>query len=259
MTDQMPQTFSREVFDLFDAYVHGDLSRRGFLDGAARHLGSAGAATAVLAALSPDFAGAQVVKADDQRIRVRRAEIPSPGGSGSINAYVAEPAGRGGKHGVVLVVHENRGLNPHIEDIARRLAVDGFVAVAPDALTKLGGYPGDEDKARELFPKLDQTKIVEDFVAAAKWAEALPEGNGKLGAGGLLLWRRGGQHARHAPARAARRGALLRPDAARREGGADQGDSAGQLCRQRYAPDRPMARLRRRAHRRARAAPGLRL
>ena len=185
MTDQMPQTFSREVFDLFDAYVHGDLSRRGFLDSAARHLGSVGAATAVLAALSPDFAGAQVVKGDDTRIRVRRAEIPSPGGSGSINAYVAEPAGRGGKHGVVLVVHENRGLNPHIEDIARRLAVDGFVAVAPDALTKLGGYPGDEDKARELFPKLDQTKIVEDFVAAAKWAEALPEGNGKLGAVGF--------------------------------------------------------------------------
>ena len=185
MTDGAPRTFSREVLDLFDAFVHGDVSRRGFLDGCAKHVGSAGAAAATLAALSPDFAGAQVVQPGDARIRVRTAEIPSPAGSGSIKAYVAEPAGRGGKHGVVLVVHENRGLNPHIEDIARRLATDGFVAVAPDALTKLGGYPGDEDKARELFPKLDQAKIQEDFVAAAKWAEALPEGNGKLGAVGF--------------------------------------------------------------------------
>ena len=191
MTDpaapETPQTFSREVLDLFDGYVHGAISRRGFLDQCAAHVGSAAAAGALLAALSPDFAGAQVIAGDDKRIAVSRVDIASPDGSGSIRAYVAKPArmSRTRKPGVVLVIHENRGLNPHIEDIARRLAVDGFIAVAPDALTKLGGYPGTEDAARELFAKLDQTKIRADFVAAARWCLRLPEGNGKVGAVGF--------------------------------------------------------------------------
>ncbi|WP_299649364.1 dienelactone hydrolase family protein [Sphingomonas bacterium] len=179
--------FPREVLTLFDQYVHGSLSRRGFLDGSARVLGSVAAASAVLGALTPDFVGAQVVAPDDKRIATTRVDIASPEGSGTIKAYVARPKGasRRSRKPVVLVIHENRGLNPHIEDIARRLATAGFIAVAPDALTALGGYPGTEDAARALFGKLDQARIFTDFLAAARWAEALPDGNGKLGATGF--------------------------------------------------------------------------
>jgi carboxymethylenebutenolidase len=178
---------SREVLDLFDGYVHGEISRRTFLDRCALYVGSAAAASATLALLSPDFAGAEVIKPGDRRIRISTIDIPSADGSGSIQAYVAAPAGASAKsrRPVVLVVHENRGLNPHIKDIARRLAVDGFIAVAPDALTKLGGYPGDEDQARALFGKLDQTKISADFIAAAGYARTLPNGTDKLGAVGF--------------------------------------------------------------------------
>ncbi|UVO52603.1 dienelactone hydrolase family protein [Sphingomonas sp. SUN039] len=179
------QDFPREVLTLFDKYVHGGLSRRGFLDQCAAHVGTMAAASGILAALAPDFASAQVVPLDDKRIGTSKVEIASAKGSGSISAYVAKPAKSRGRKPVVLVVHENRGLNPHIEDIARRLAVDGFIAIAPDALTKLGGYPGDEDKARALFGQLDQAKIREDFLAAAAYALALPGGNGKLGAVGF--------------------------------------------------------------------------
>ncbi|HEU0045260.1 dienelactone hydrolase family protein [Sphingomonas sp.] len=189
MTDERKTAadFPREVLTLFDHYVHGGLSRRGFLDGSARVLGSAAAATAVLGALTPDFAGAQVIAPDDKRITIARVEIPSPAGSGTIRAYVAKPKGasRRARKPVVLVIHENRGLNPHIEDIARRLATHGYIAVAPDALTALGGYPGNEDAARALFGKLDQVKIFADFLASAAWAQALPDGNGKLGATGF--------------------------------------------------------------------------
>lgn len=178
--------FPREVLTLFDQYVHGQLSRRGFLDGSARVLGSAAAAATVLSALTPDFAGAQVIAPDDKRIATSRVDIASLEGSGTIRAYVARPkATRPSRKPVVLVIHENRGLNPHIEDIARRLATAGFIAVAPDALTALGGYPGTEDAARALFGKLDQAKIFADFLAAAAYAEALPGGNGKIGATGF--------------------------------------------------------------------------
>ena len=179
--------FSREVLDSFDAYVHGAISRRGFIERCAAHLGGIAAATATLAALSPDFALAQVIKPDDKRIKVSWVNIASPTGNGSIRTYLAKPAKASprAKKGVVLVVHENRGLNPHIEDIARRLAVDGFIALAPDALTTLGGYPGNEDKAREAFAKLDRAKLDTDFLAAAHYALALPDGNGKLGATGF--------------------------------------------------------------------------
>jgi carboxymethylenebutenolidase len=180
-------SFPRAVLDLFDAYVHGAISRRGFIEKCTMHAGSVAAATGLLSILSPDFASAQVIAPADKRIAVGWADIASPGGSGKIRAYVAKPAGTSAhaKRPVVLVVHENRGLNPHIEDIARRLAVDGFIAVAPDALSALGGYPGTEDSARELFGKLDQTKIAADMLAAAHWAESLPDGNGKLGAVGF--------------------------------------------------------------------------
>jgi carboxymethylenebutenolidase len=181
-------TYSREVIDLFDAYVHGGIDRRGFLDTCARHVGGAAAAASILAALSPDFASAQVVAPSDKRIALSTVEIASPQGYGTIKAYVAKPVGAAKKKlPVVLVVHENRGLNPHIEDIARRLAVDGFIAVAPDATTTLGGYPGNEDKVRELFVTLDRAKIAEDMLAAAHWAEKIPGGNGKLGATGFCF------------------------------------------------------------------------
>jgi carboxymethylenebutenolidase len=135
--------------------------------------------------LSPKFAEAQVVKPEDPRIKVGYVEFDSPNGSGKMKGYMAQPAKAAGKLPAILVIHENRGLNPHIEDIARRLALDNFVAYAPDALTALGGYPGNEDSAREQFQKLDQTKIREDFVTAVTWLRARPETNGKVGAVGF--------------------------------------------------------------------------
>lgn len=179
--------FSPEILGLFDEYVHGVIDRRAFLERGATFVGGAAGATAVLAALSPDFAMAQKVGPGDPRIAISHENIPSPTGSGMIKAYVVRPKGTAAPalRPIILVVHENRGLNPHIEDIARRLAVDGFIAVAPDALTALGGYPGDEEKARALFAKLDQAKIREDFVAAAAYAQHIRGGNGKLGAVGF--------------------------------------------------------------------------
>jgi carboxymethylenebutenolidase len=177
--------FDQDLLILFDAYVHGALDRRGFLDKAAKYAVGGVTAVMLLDQLSPKFLEAQVIKTDDTRIKTQYLEYPSPNGSGTMRGYFAQPAKAAGKLPAVLVIHENRGLNPHIEDIARRLAVDNFVAFAPDALFPLGGYPGDEDKARELFGKLDQTKIREDFVTAVSWLKARPETNGKVGAVGF--------------------------------------------------------------------------
>jgi carboxymethylenebutenolidase len=177
--------FHPEVLRLFDQYVHGGLSRRGFIDAAGRHAAAGATGAGLLAALSPQFSQAQQVAPQDARIKTSRVELPSPQGYGTVKAYLAQPAQAAAKLPTVLVIHENRGLNPHIEDIARRLAVDGFIALAPDALAPLGGYPGDEDKARELFPKLEQPKTREDFVAAYGYLKALPAGNGKVGAVGF--------------------------------------------------------------------------
>ncbi len=179
--------FSPGILRLFDRYVHGDVSRREFLDAAQRLLGSAAAASATLAALSPRFAWAQQVKPDDPRISTHRQSFDSPAGHGTVRGLLAAPAQARGPLPTVLVVHENRGLNPHIEDIARRLAVEGFLAFAPDALDSLGGYPGDEDRARELFPKLDPAKVRADFVAAAQAVRALPQSNGRLGVVGFCF------------------------------------------------------------------------
>lgn len=177
--------FDQELLILFDAYVHGDIDRRGFLDKAAKFAVGGVTAAGLLAALSPDFAIAQVVPQGDPRIATERIEFDSPNGSGKVRAYLAKPANAPSKLPTVLVVHENRGLNPHIEDIARRLAVDGYLALAPDALTPLGGYPGDEDKARALFAQLDQAKTRQDFLAAAALLKARPDSNGKLGVVGF--------------------------------------------------------------------------
>ena len=180
------QDFDQEMLVLFDAYVHGNLDRRGFLAQAQRFAKAGVTAAGLLAALSPDFAAGQQVPPDDKRLVTSRASYPASAGSGTVNGYLARPASAEGKKlPAVLVVHENRGLNPHIEDIARRLALDGFMAFAPDALTPLGGYPGNEDKAREEFAKLDQTKAFADFLAAAHWLKARPDATGKLGVVGF--------------------------------------------------------------------------
>ncbi len=177
--------FDQELLILFDAYVHGGIDRRGFLERAQKFAVGGLTASMLLASLSPDFAAAQVVPKDDPRLKTQMLEYPSPAGSGTMKGYLAVPASASGKLPGILVVHENRGLNPHIEDIARRLALDNFVAFAPDALTPLGGYPGDEDKARELFAKLDQGKTREDFVTAAQVLQSRPECNGTIGAVGF--------------------------------------------------------------------------
>src|SRR5918995_6741398 len=177
--------FEQELLNIFDQYVHGGIDRRGFLDRAGKFAVGGVTAGMLLDSLSPKFAEAQQVPKDDKRLKTEYAEYPSPQGSGKMRGYLVRPANATGRLPGIVVVHENRGLNPHIEDIARRLALDNFLAFAPDALFSLGGYPGNEEKARELFPKLDQAKIREDFVTAVIWLKARPEGNGKVRAVGF--------------------------------------------------------------------------
>ena len=177
--------FHPEVLRWFDRYVHGDVDRRGFLNGIAKYAIGGVTAAMLLESLSPKFAEAQQIAPDDKRIDARFVEFPSPDGYGKVRAYLVKPANASGKLPGVLVVHENRGLNPHIEDVARRIALDNFVALAPDELFTLGGYPADEDKARELFAKLDQAKCRADFVAAANYLKALPDCTGRIGVVGF--------------------------------------------------------------------------
>jgi carboxymethylenebutenolidase len=178
--------YPQEVLDLFDGYVHGSVSRREFLDRAARYAVGGLSAAAMLESLKPNFAWAQQVAKDDTRIRTESLDYPSPQGSGKMRGYLARPAA-GGKVSGVLVIHENRGLNPYIEDVARRLAVEGYVAFAPDALTPVGGYPGDEDQARALFAKLDAKKRAEDLFAAAGVLKSHPACTGRIGAVGFCF------------------------------------------------------------------------
>jgi carboxymethylenebutenolidase len=185
MARKTAKDFDPEVLSLFDKYVHGGISRRVFLASAAKFAVLGLTAEGLLEALNPRFAEAQQIALNDSRISTAYVEYPSPSGYGKIRGYLVKPAQVTGKLPTVLVVHENRGLNPHIEDIARRIALDNFIAFAPDALFPLGGYPGDEDKARELFKQLDQTKTRADFLAAADLLKNLPQGNGKVGAVGF--------------------------------------------------------------------------
>ena len=177
--------FDQELLVLFDAYVHGALDRRGFLDKASKYAVGGVTAAMLLDQLSPKFAEAQVVPTTDARIAAEYVEFDSPSGYGKGRGYFVRPANATGKRPAILVIHENRGLNPHIEDVARRFALENFVAFAPDALFPLGGYPGDEDRAREQFAKLDQTKTREDFVAAVGFLKARPESTGSVGAVGF--------------------------------------------------------------------------
>jgi len=179
--------YPQEVLNLFDGYVHGRMNRRDFLDQAAKYAVGTFTAAAMLESLRPNFAWAQQVAKDDSRIKADYQSYPSPQGSGTMKGYLARPAKASGKLPGVLVIHENRGLNPYIEDVARRLALENYVAFAPDALTPEGGYPGDEDKARALFAKQDAAKRIEDLAAGYAYLKARPDVTGKIGAVGFCF------------------------------------------------------------------------
>lgn len=178
--------YPQELLDLFHEYQHGDISRRSFLDRAGKFATGGLTAMAIFESLRPNYAWAQQVQPDDKRIKVGYEVVPSPGGNGTIKGYLARPA-KAGKQPVVLVIHENRGLNPYIEDVARRLALANFVAFAPDGLTSVGGYQGSDEQGAAAFRTVDRIKMFEDFVAAAKWLKARPDSTGKLGAVGFCF------------------------------------------------------------------------
>lgn len=178
--------YPQELLDLFHEYQHGDITRRTFLDRAGKFAVGGLTVAAIFESLKPNYAWAQQVKADDKSIKVGYETVQSPDGNGSIKGYLAKPA-KGSKFPVVLVIHENRGLNPYIEDVARRFAVAKFMAFAPDGLTSVGGYPGNDEEGAVAFRKVDGKKMTEDFVAAAKWLKARSESNKKLGAVGFCF------------------------------------------------------------------------
>jgi len=177
--------FDPELLRLFDEYVHGGISRRDFMDRAAKFAAGGVTAAALVETLSPNYAFAEQVPKDDKRLKTEYITFQSPQGYGSIRAYLARPADAKGKLPGVLVVHENRGLNPYIEDVARRLGVAGYLTLAPDELTPVGGYPGDDDKGRDLQAKLDQKKMMEDWYAAAMFLKSNAACTGKIGVVGF--------------------------------------------------------------------------
>jgi carboxymethylenebutenolidase len=183
-----PAPVPPEAIEAYNLYIHGDIDRRSFMDRVSRIAATSVAATAMVEALMPNYAAAQQVSPSDPRIKTEYVTVPSPNGTGSIKGLLARPASAGtGKLPSILVVHENRGLNPHIEDVARRLAVANFMAFAPDGLTSVGGYPGDDDKGGQLFGTVDRTKMGEDLYAAAVWLKSRPDSTGKLGATGFCF------------------------------------------------------------------------
>lgn len=178
--------YPQELLDLFHEYQHGEIDRRAFLRGAARFAVGGVTAAAILESLRPNYAWAQTVDPKDKDIKVGYETVASPEGNGSIKGYLARPA-KGRKFPAVLVIHENRGLNPYIEDVTRRLAKAGYVAFAPDGLTSVGGYPGDEQKGAAAFRTVDGKKMTEDFVASAMWLKKRSDSTGKLGAVGFCF------------------------------------------------------------------------
>jgi len=179
--------FPQELLNLFDRYVHGEIERREFLDGAKTFAVGGLTATAIWESLRPNYAWAQQVAKDDSRIKTGYATVPSPHGNGSIRGYLVRPANASGKLPGVLVVHESRGLSPYTEDVARRLAAADFMAFAPDGLTSVGGYPGDDENGAKLFGQVDRPKMTEDFIAAARWLKAHADCTGKIGVVGFCF------------------------------------------------------------------------
>ncbi|HXM28447.1 MAG TPA: YghX family hydrolase [Chthoniobacterales bacterium] len=179
--------FPQELLNLFDHYVHGEISRRQFLDSAAKYAVGGLTATAIWDSLRPNYALAEQVPQDDKRLKTEYATVSSPQGNGTIRGYFVRPASANGKLPGVLVIHENRGLNPYIQDVARRLGTANFLAFAPDGLTSVGGYPGDDEKGAELFAKVDENKMFEDFVSSVDWLRSRPECTGKVGVVGFCF------------------------------------------------------------------------
>jgi carboxymethylenebutenolidase len=178
----------REAIDAYNLFIHGDIDRRSFLDRVKKVAVSATAAAAIVDQLMPNYAAAQQVAPTDTRIKAGYETVQSPNGNGSIKGYLVRPANAGNqKLPAILVIHENRGLNPHIEDVARRLALENFMAFAPDGLTSVGGYPGDDEKGGALFGKVDRTKMAEDLYAAAVWLKNRPDSTGRLGVTGFCF------------------------------------------------------------------------
>jgi carboxymethylenebutenolidase len=179
--------YPQELLDLFDLYVHGDIDRRGFFEGAKKFAVGGVTVMAIWESLRPNYAWAEQVPKNDSRLKTSYETVSSPQGNGSIKGYFVRPANTAGKLPAVLVVHENRGLNPYIEDVARRLGTSGLMAFAPDGLTSVGGYPGDDEKGAAIFGKVDRQKMAEDFVAAALWLKNRSDCTGKLGAVGFCF------------------------------------------------------------------------
>lgn len=187
MKEIKKEDISQEVFDLYDYYVHNRIDRREFMNRLSAYAVGGLTVSALMSYLMPNYAQAQQVKPDDKRISTEYAEYNSPKGGGKIRGLLAKPAGNTKKLPGVVVVHENRGLNPYIEDVARRLAVDGFIAFAPDALTPLGGYPGNDDAGRELQSKRDRNEMLEDFIAAYEFLKNHQECTGNAGVVGFCF------------------------------------------------------------------------
>ena len=178
--------FPQELWSLFDRYVHGEMDRRAFLAAAAKFAVAGMSINVLFDLIKPNYALAIQVPKDDKRLKIEEVTVESKAGTGKIKGQLAMPAKKG-KYPVVLVVHENRGLNPYIEDVGRRLATEGFITFSPDGLTNVGGYPGDDEKGKELFTKVDREKMTEDFLAAAEWLKARPDSTGKLGVVGFCF------------------------------------------------------------------------
>ena len=179
--------FPPEVLKLFDGYIHGRINRREFIDRAARYAVGGFTAAAMLEALRPNFAWAEQIPKNDPRLKSEYLPYPSPQGSGTMRGYLALPASAKGRLPGVVVIHENRGLSPYIEDVARRLAVEDYVAFAPDALAPVGGFSGDEQRDAAAFAKLDPAKRLQDMFAAVDFLKSRPECNGRVGAVGFCV------------------------------------------------------------------------
>lgn len=185
MEQQTRPTFPPELIELYNLYIHGEIDRRSFMDGAAKFAVGGLTVTAIWQALKPNYALGQQVPKNDARLKTSYETVPSPQGNSNIKGYLVRPANATGKLPGILVVHENRGLNPHIEDVARRLALANFMAFAPDGLTSVGGYPGDDTAGGTLFGQVDRAKMTEDMVAAATWLKNRPDSTGRIGVTGF--------------------------------------------------------------------------
>lgn len=185
---QTPEPLPGEAIEAYTQYIHGEIDRRAFINRVRKVAASSVAAAAIVDQLMPNYAAAQQVPTNDPRLKTEYATVPSPQGNGSIRGYLVRPASAGTQRlPAILVIHENRGLNPHIEDVARRLGLENFMAFAPDGLTSVGGYPGDDVKGGELFGKVDRAKMAEDLYAAAMWLKNRPDSTGRLGVTGFCF------------------------------------------------------------------------